>query len=274
MQLISVYLYPNKVNAYTNHLASWKTERYRQVYNRNLKLYRGADNRIDIQIRNSDEKPYDITAFNEIVFNLMNKESKKLLLSKVCTVQSLASGKVYVFVAESEIIDIEPGFYYFSVVGQIRNNSGLVTERTPLYIDSQYGAFSTVEIYDNIFGETPDSIFVDEFRYFRVDTDTEEIYYISSIINAKPELSNEQTIHTFQYNLTNYSGVITIQGSQSEGGNPNVWIDLRTDTVTAQSTPIYRTIIGQYNWFRVVHYPAPEILDSTEPGTVDSILYR
>jgi len=273
MQLISVYLYPNKISAYTNHLASWKTERYRQVYNRNLKLYRGVDNRVDIQIRNSDEKPYDISAFDEIVFSLMNKESKILLLTKVCTVQSSASGKVYVFITEAEILNIEPGFYAFTIVGQVREN-GIVTERVPLYTDSQYGAFSVVEVRENVFGETSDSILVDEFRYFRVDTNTEEIYYISSIINAKPELSNEQTVHTFQYNLTNYSGIVILQGSQSDGGNPHIWIDLRTDTITAQSTPLYRTIIGQYNWFRVVHYPALEILDSTQPGTVDSILYR
>lgn len=273
MQLISVYLYPNKVTAYTNHLASWKTERYRQVYNRNLKLYRGTDNRVDIQIRNSDEKPYDISDFDEIVFSLLNKESRILLLSKVCTVQSAASGKVYVYVSESEISSIEPGFYYFSVVGQIREN-GIVTERTPLYIDTQYGAFSVVEIKENVFGESVESTIVDEFRFFRTNYASDEIYYISSIINAKPELSNDQTVHTFQYYFTNYSGVITLQGSQSDGGNPNVWIDLRTDTITARSTPLYRTIIGQYNWFRVVHYPAPEILDSTVPGTVDSILYR
>jgi len=274
MQLISVYLYPNKVDAYTNHLAAWKTERYRKVYNRNLKIYRGTDNRLDIQVRNSDEKAYDISDFDDFIFSLINKESKKLFLSKECAVQSAAAGKIYVYISEAEIVSLEPGFYQFSIVGQIRNNSGVVIEKTPLYIDSQYGAFSTIEILSSVGGEIADSIIVDEFRYFRTDYSSPEIYYISSIIDAKPELSDVQTVHTFQYNMTNYTGEILLQGSQSDGGNPQVWIDLRTDFVTAVSTPIYRTIIGKYNWFRVLHYPALEILDSTEPGKVDSIYYR
>ena len=56
MHLISVYLYQNKIDVFTNAATAWQTERYRRVYNRNIKIYRGVDNRIDIQVRNSDQK--------------------------------------------------------------------------------------------------------------------------------------------------------------------------------------------------------------------------
>ena len=273
MQLISVYLYPNKVNAYTNYLAAWKTERYRQVYNRNLKIYRGSSNRIDVQVRNSDEKTYNITAYDEFVFNLINRETKELILSKNCTIQDAATGKIFVTLTETELTGIETGFYQYSVVGQIRSNTDptIVSTRTPLYIDSQYGAFATIEIFGDVFGEPLDSIKVDEFSSFRVDYTSQEKYFYSSIIDALPQLTNPQSLHTFQFNLTNYTGEIIIQGSQSDGGNPQVWVDLDTDNYTNQNQAVYKNITGKFNWFRIKHTPDFTI---NNPGTVDSILYR
>jgi len=253
MQLISVYLYPNKVDVYTNYLAAWKTERYRRVYNRNLKLFRGADNRIDIQIRNSDEKPFDISSYDDFKFNLVNKETKELILTKDCSVQSLATGKIYVVLTETELTDIEPGFYQYSVIGQIRSDSDatLVTSRTPFYIDAQYGSFATVEIFGDVFGEPIDSVKVDEFSQFRVSNASQEKYLLSSIIDARPQLSTPQSLHTFQFYFTNYTGNVIIQGSQSDGGDPHIWVDLNTDTYTNQSNPAYKNIVGKYNWFRI-----------------------
>lgn len=273
MQLISVYLYPNKVDAYTNYLASWKTERYRRVYNRNLKLYRGADNRVDVQIRNSDEKIYDISGYDDFVFNIVNRETKELILSKACTTQSSASGKIYVILTESELTDIEPGFYQYSVVGQLRSDSdnNIIINKTPLYIDSQYGVFSNLEIFGDVFGEPVDSIKIDEFKDYRVSTGTEERYYYSSIINANPQLSVPQSLHTFQFNMTGYYGSVVIQGSQSDGGNPQVWVDLETDSFTDQSQPVYKNITGKFNWFRIKHTPNYLL---TNHGKFDSILYR
>jgi hypothetical protein len=70
--------------------------------------------------------------------------------------------------------------------------------------------------------------------------------------------------------FSNYSGQVVIQGSLSEGGNPEVWVDVETLALTAE-TAAYRNITGKYNWFRVKHTPNKLI---TNNGTVDKILYR
>jgi hypothetical protein len=70
--------------------------------------------------------------------------------------------------------------------------------------------------------------------------------------------------------FTNYTGQVVIQGSLSEGGNPEIWVDLETLTLTG-STIEYQNVTGKYNWFRVKH--TPSILVNS-PGTVDKILYR
>lgn len=95
MQLISCYLYSNKIDVFTNAAAAWKTERYRRVYNRNVKIYRGVDNRIDIQVRNSDEKAADTTG-STMVFNLVERETQKLVAKKDCVAVAASTGKYYV----------------------------------------------------------------------------------------------------------------------------------------------------------------------------------
>ena len=274
MQLIPVYLYPNKLDVFTNLPAAWSTERYRKVYNRNIKVFRGVDNRVDLQVRNTDEKKQDITG-STLVFHLVSRETQELLIQKDCVVlddSSTVRGQVYVMLSETEVNLLEPGFYQYSVTKELRtqldNNTHTVTNRTPLYIDSQYGTIATIEISDGIKGEPVDSVLITAFNKHQPFGENFTKYYVSSIIDANPKVITPQSLHTFQLNMNSYFGDVVFQGSLSDGGNPNIWVDLDTITVLG-STILYKNITGKYNWFRVKHTPA-----ISNTGTVDSILYR
>ena len=270
MQLNSVYLYPNKIDVFTNALASWQTERYRRVYNRNLKVYRSVDNRIDLQVRNSDQKAADITG-SILIFNLITREGKDLVLSKDCTIQSATAGKVYVTLTKEELNAIESGFYNYSVTQEVRETVSdteyRVTSRTPMFQDAQYGAIGVLEVSGDVLGEADETLVVDKFAYVDPATTgyTDPKYYTSSIIDAKGNTQVPQSLHTFQIYSTSYTGTVKIQGSLSEGGAPKVWTDLETLTLTS-ATQSYKNVTGKYNFFRIRHYPTT--------GTVDKILYR
>jgi hypothetical protein len=267
MQLISVYLYPNKLDVFTNSLADWTQERYRQVYQRNLKIYRGVDNRIDFQVKNAAQKPLDITN-GVFVFTLVSRETQELLLTKVCDVRSFDNGRIYVDLTEAEVRDIESGFYQFSLVQESHAESGdtyAVTSRKPLYFDSQYDAVGTIEISGNIYGEPNSSQVIKEFAESVPEIYTDPNYFTSSIIDAHPETSIGSSTHTFQFYLTGYSGSLKIQGSLSDGATPHVWTDVETFNVV-DSNLTYTNIIGKYNFFRIRHTPSA--------GTIDKILYR
>ncbi len=273
MQLISVYLYQNKIDVFTNASADWKTERYRRVYNRNIKIYRGVDNRIDIQVRNSDEKAASATG-STLVFNLVERESQTLVAKRDCIVVDAVKGKFYVTLAESDMINIETGYYQYSIYKEIRTDNGdnthLVSSRTPMYIDAQYDTLATLEVLDSGQGEVQPSIAIRAFEYHKSYSEPFDSYYTSGIIDAHPQTSTPQSLHTFQLYCTNYSGVVKIQGSIDEGATPKTWVDLETLDLST-STLEYRNITGKYNWFRVKHTPNKLI---TNPGTVDKILYR
>lgn len=269
MQINSVYLYPIRLEVYTNPSASWTKERYRKVYNNNLKVYRSVDNRIDLQVRNSDQKALSY-AGTALVFNLVARDGKDLILSKDFTVVSEAQGTARLFISQQDLLELEPGMYNYSISQETRvaidGDEYRVTSRVPMYFDAQYGAIGTIEVSGDVLGIADNSLQVDQFSYVNpiVQGETTAKFYISSIIDAQHDLTIPQALHTFQFYSTNYSGTVTIQGSLRDDAAPSVWVDLLTFTPSGNLD--YKNIEGKYNWFRIKHNPTA--------GTLDKILYR
>jgi len=267
MQQISVYLYPNNIDVFTN-VGAWTTERYRKVYQRNIKVYGGMDNRIKVQVKNADQKSLNITG-STVVFTLVGRDTQELILQKDCIVTDLATGKIYFTLTASDLLGLEEGSYQYSLHRESRTNIDadeyLVTEKTPLYSDSQYGSFGTLEVYQSIYGAPTISNSIKVFSLHKSFGEPFSDYYISSLIDARPEVSAPNSLHTFQFYFTNYSGSVIVQGSLSDGGTPEVWADVVTLNFE-NATNGYHNLTGKYNWFRIKHTPTS--------GTVDKVLYR
>ena len=275
MQFNPVYLYVNKLDIFTTPTDTWSTERYRRVYNRNLKIFRGVDNRIDIQVRNNDQKASNIVG-STLVFNLVSQDTKHLVLQKDFTAMDLATGKVTVILTAEELLDLDVGFYNYSIIKEVRttvdSTDYTVTSKMPLYMDSQYDTVGTLEITGDVYGDVSTSVNVSTFNYTNPFTQgaVEPFpFYTSEIIDARPNTSPAYPIHTFQFYTTNYTGTVEIQANlDDQGATPREtkWATVATvDLLTER----YKNVTGKYNWFRIKHIPA---LNNT--GTVDKILYR
>lgn len=268
MQTNSFYLYSNLINVYLNLSPEWQTERYRNVYNRTLKIYRGVDNRIDIQVRNSDQKAIDITGYTPVI-SIVNRE-ESLILKKDATVVSLTTGRVYVDLLETELWNIEPGFYKYSVHLESRTADGdnyVVNERKPAFTDSQYGVFATLEVYGSIKGEP---LPVKEYRNFLRTSpasvgETGDDFYTSTLIEAGYETTRSQGLHTFAIYLNNYTGNLKLEASLDDSADPTNWSELNSFDFSDQNL-LYHNVEGKWKWFRFVHTPSA--------GTVDKIIYR
>ena len=291
MQFNPVYLYSNKVDVFTSSMDTWSTERYRKVYNRNLKIFRGVDNRIDIQVRNADQKATNLTPPNDptdnlpydniLVFNLVSRDTKDLVLQKDFTAMDLATGKVTVTLTETELVDLDNGFYSYSIIKELRKNLNedstvlgyKVISKMPMYMDAQYDTVGTLEITGDVYGDVEPSVLVDTFNYTNPFTQGDETpkFFVSQIIDARPTLNTANSTHTFQfYTSDNYQGTVTIEGSlDTQGATPreSKWVTIG-DPVNLTATK-YRNVVGKYNWFRIKHVPT-----TANTGTVDKILYR
>lgn len=253
MQLNSSYLYPNKIQLYGN-LDQWKTERYHQVYQRPYYLYRGVDNKLDLHIKNSDQKDRNVTGY-DVVFSITAVESGELVARKDCTAYDITTGRFFVEFNEQEVFDMEPGFYNFSVYA-IRNGV-----KQPLYGDSKHGAAGQIEVIDKVFGEVKESRTIDTF----LETGAGTNVYLSEVFDAKPQFNQNQALHTFAFYLTNYTGDITIQGTLENTTDPANWIDIETTSYASQGIT-YKNVTGVWSQMRISHTLAN--------GTVDKILYR
>jgi hypothetical protein len=250
MQLGSVYLYPNRIDVYTN-FDDWIHERYRKVYQRNLKVYRGVDNRVEFRVKTSDQKSVNI-ANRTIVFRLISRDSQELVIKKDCVTIDADIGRAFLNLAESEILDIEPGMYQYALSYETRSQQTgyyTVTEARPIYIDSQYGVNGTIEIFGSVDGEPQPSQTIEEFNYLREFERDPEKYFVSGLIDADAARVTPQSLHTFQLYFTNFSGRVILQGSLDISAAPENWVDIETRDYVA-TTQEYLNVTGKYRWFR------------------------
>jgi len=265
MQHSPVYLYPNKIEVYTNLLDS-AVGGFRKVYQRNLKIYRSVDNKIDIQVRNCDQKPVSLLG-ETVVFSLIASDTQELIFEKDAVFiddSSEQRGRVAVVISESDLLSLEPGYYDYSIRKekrtQLDDGTYIVSSSGILYVDSQFEARGTLEITGDINGKLQSSISVREFSRF-VDDDGKS-YYISSIINAEPKITSPLDLHTFQFYTTEYFGEVIIQASLEDSADPSIWIDVPDSAFLNSGNnfdPVeenYKNIIGKWNWFRIKHSPS------------------
>lgn len=272
MQSNLVYFYTNKLDVFTSVLDTWTIERYNRVYNRTLKIFRGVDNRIDIQVRSADQKAFNLTPPPNItdpsnpfktvlIFNLISQDTKDLVFQKDFSEIDLTTGKVTVTLSANELLDLTKGFYSYSILKETREDIDStdykVISRLPLYMDSQYGTNGVLEISGDVYGDIEPSRTIDTFNYTNPITqgETTPAWFVSEIIDAKPYTQPADALHTFQFYSTNYDGSVIIQGSlDTQGATPREksWAELASVDLTTQS---YKNIVGKYNWFRIKHIP-------------------
>jgi hypothetical protein len=283
MYLTSVYLYPNKIEVFTNSLVSSQPERYHKVYNRNLKVYRGVDNRIEVRVKNGDQRSSNIGE-TALVFTMVVADTQRLVLVKDCVVRDSTQGIAYVDLSREDLLKLEEGSYRYNLTLEYREavteDEYRVTKKSPLYVDSQFGAISNIDVVNDVNGHVSSSLEIDEFSFTNPFTLGEQNnpFFISSIVDAKPKTSTPKSVHTFQFYFDNFQGTVEIQGSlEPQGATPNEWTVIKSFEYTGTGTD-YENVIGKYNWFRIKYLPTNYVMSMGEKlellGKLDKVLYR
>lgn len=250
MQLNSIYLYPNLIDVYTN-LGTWTEERYRKVYQRNLKIYRGVNNRLDFQLRNGQQRQQSISNLT-IVFNLLTREGKDLIKSWDCTVHDAINGRVYATINEADAMELVNGDYQYSLYTV--NSSGV---KTPLYMDSQYGAIGYVEVLGSVYPEPNPTA--------QATLTNISGSQVTSEFNARPEFNSNSALHTFAFYCTNFTGQLDIEGTL-ESTAPFSWVTVDSINLVNKNL-VYKNISGVWSKLRVKQ-------QTNTQGSLDKVLYR
>ncbi len=217
--------------------------RYEQVYTKNLKAHRGTDNRILIEFVNQDQKPVDITGM-QMLCRLMTAED--LIIEKELLIVNVLKGQTNLILTEQELDSIQPSTIGFSI-------EQVATFNEPVYVDDHAGGRGNIEILDSILPKFNSSEIL-TIPEGQLNTD-----YNTSIINTE-----EVQLHTFQIDLSTFTGTIAVQGATDIDGN---WYEILSQPYVADDTITGFNVIGFHPYIRL------SITDNTE-GSITEILYR
>jgi hypothetical protein len=220
MQKISSYLYSNRVQLLADVVAldaaypvEWKI-----VYQRPVKIYKGVDNVITLDVKNADQKRINIfgKTIRVVVMDQTEKEINTYtatVLDDGSTVDAL-TGVATVTISESDLVNLEPQFLKFSVY---MVNSD--TTKTLLYGDSKYGSHGTIELLGGVIPKSRPVQTYDDFQqstnYQGLTFADRIITYYSSAIPVKFYEGEATTSVTVEVSLTNFVGTVSVEATKS-----------------------------------------------------------
>jgi hypothetical protein len=251
MQKIPVYLVPNRIKVIAS-LSGDRTE-FRQVYQRTIKLYKGIDNRLEFQVKNSDQKPIDVATYTPTLILL--DANQNLLLTKDGSTDSTI-GTAYFTITAEELENIPHQYVKHTMFLTDQDN-----QRHLVYTDTQFTAPGTIEILSNAFAIPRDPTTITTFS---------SVYNTSVVVSEAAQLSggiNGASTTTTVVAYGTLSGEITVQATIDESSNDSstIWTNVGTIDMTGSSIE-YFNVTGAYTYLRFRY--------DTDEGTIDKILVR
>lgn len=215
MQKIQVYLYPNRITVLTNLDENLTNTEWRIVYQRQVKIYKGIDNIIEIEVKNNDQKRVEI-GISQLKLVLMDQSRNHI---GTYTAQSLEDstqvGLARLTIPASDLQNLDPQFLKFAVY-QVND----IFENILTYTDSQFGALGSIQLLDGI-----NSITSTTRRYDRWTTETNyqgsrweqrKIWHISEAIPLTDYRAQPVQQVTLKIKMNDYSGTIYVEGTDVE----------------------------------------------------------
>lgn len=251
MQVFNQYLLNNRITLVAD-LADFVTE-YRQVYKRNVKVYKGIDNTVEFQVKNADQKPVDIST-HTVRFDILDT-AQKLLITKNATVLDDGStrnkkGLITVKLTAGELLDIDEQLAKYTIY--MIDSQG---EKTLLYADTQFGASGTIEIIDDAFAQPSNT---HEVTNFLLDSG----FYYSNAVTG--EATRKDGLHSMVVYSDNFNGTFTVEVTLNDILNETAqWSTYASYTVdfTQRTQPFLIEMNGSFTYVRIKYADGQGSLD-------------
>lgn len=256
MQKISFYLLPNRIKV-TTDVAGFATEN-RQVYQRKIKLYKGIDNTLEFEVRNSEQRKDNVNGYDVVV-----KFFDHIRRNVFTVVGSPVAGKpgiMAVTITQDLIANLDPQL--LTIAASLRSD----TEERILYSDADFGLLATVELLNGYNGV---DIVTEELTVFNYEFDKN--LHVSEIGNFGAIVNDDYStapVRAMEVELVGtFSGIVQVEVTKDKStASSNTWVRLEDWDVAATPIKIYE---GDYRYVRF-SFDTPHVL----PIPVDKILIR
>lgn len=216
MQRIQTYLYPNRITLVSDldegsaHNVEWRI-----VYQRTVKIYKGIDNIIELELKNNDQKRIEL-GISELKLVLMDQSQN---LINTYTAQSLEDstivGLARITIPSADIADLDPQYLRFAVY-----QTNAIFENILTYNDSQFGAIGAIQLLNGLNAHTTMTRKYDRWTqmtdYNNARFEERKIYKISESIPTDGYRAVPITTMSFNIQANNFLGQFSIEGTSQE----------------------------------------------------------
>ena len=240
MSLIPRYLVNNRTSLVTN-VTGFATE-YRPVYQRNIPIYSGIDNKLEFQLFNPDQKPINPTGstIHFVAFDEMNNQ----VIKHTGTVTIANKGLFTVTITDQDTLNIKQQYLSYAIyLTDDTTNADTIT-----YADEQLNASGTIYVSKEAF---PGPRATSEVTNFTQDSGDVDVYN-SDAISAEPGINGNEALHTVAIYSDNYVGDVELQVTlDNQITNQSNWATITTLTLDGTETePTVSSFNGVYNYIR------------------------
>jgi len=261
MQLIPRYLYKNQIDVISNDTGF--VVEYRPVYSRDLKVYKGVDNKIQFRMLNADQKPVNI--FGKIIdFEAFDDEKDQVLKYEATILDDGSTkstkGLFYITITENDLLNIKAQYLKYTIYLVDSNNNKTLT-----YNDEHFDAVGIMYVNSQSFPGPRSTYSVTQFQQLSFD----DMTWASESLNAEPAINGNEALHTAVIYTEGYVGDITVQATlENQITGTTEWADI--DTITFSGTENEPTPINFNGVFSYLRFVA----DTDPANTVTKILVR
>lgn len=240
------------------------------MYNTDINLYKGIENKVQFSVRDNDRKAYRLRD-KELFFTLINQKLHTKLVKKLWCMDAY-KGIYELTISEKEMKDLEPMTYQASVVYK-----DLEGDETMLYSSINYDPVFNVKVNEGFRDTVIPSIelnpenFLHNYYTSKVDGNRYD-YYVSSRIKA-----DNSDIHTVAVTVkNNFLGSITMYGSLEPDpqDTENDWFEIVSkeydDETKVDSETFGWNVEHNLLWVRFGY----TVKAANGDGKIDSIIYR
>jgi hypothetical protein len=185
------------------------------VYQRNVKIFKGIDNTIEIEVKNNDQKRIEIGS-DSLKLTLMDKDHNLVNTYTATSLEdSTQIGLAKITIPAIDLEDLEPQFLKFAVT-----RTNLLFEESLTYSDSQFGALGIIELKP-LFKASTQTVtkynrFTQETNYTSSRWEERKVYYYSEAIPIDTSGAVPVTTMTINAYVNDFMGEIYVQGTEQE----------------------------------------------------------
>lgn len=239
------------------------------MFHFDLKIFRGVDNKIQFDLKDSDRKPVKMfnRTFKCIIVNPFNRE---LMLTKYLDPIDERKGTYSLKLTPGDIQQWSAGFYNYSIT--LTDECG---DESLFYTTLDQDVTGRLELIDKPFPAfTPSHLITkDDFIQINFDSNpvTNQNFWITSRFAGDAQKNYNDALHTFSILTNDFTGYFWIEGSLED--NPTAttgWFNISVDGISDVVYFEHDTKLnvfnfeGNYVWLRFRYQPTPYQTGSIE----------